>query len=188
LIDHARGDGLEGLITLIGVRFTTGRYDASLAVNLVFRKLGYQPPPCRTGNTPVWGGQIDDLERCVQSAAARLPNHLGIEVARALVHNYGSAYGEIREYFPGSPELAETIGATTTLKAEVIHAVRKEMAQKLTDVVFRRTDLATAGIPPGDEVSITASLMAAETGWSQTRLLAEIEEVDRSSTLGRPEA
>lgn len=185
LIDHERTEQLQGLITLIGVRFTTGRYEASRAIDLVFKKLGYAPPQCRTAATPVWGGHIENLEETIKTTATRCPS-LSPEVVRALVQNYGSAVGEIEAVFSGGPELAETIGNTSTLKAEVIHAVRVEMAEKLADVAYRRTDLATAGLPQAGEIATAADLMATEKGWSEQRRLEEIDEVNRYSLLKRP--
>ncbi len=40
------------------------------------------------------------------------------------------------------------------LKAEVLHAVRSEMAQRLTDLVFRRTELDMAGPGPHTDESL----------------------------------
>ncbi len=185
LVDHADSDGREGLITLIGVRFTTGRHEASRAVDLVFRKLGYRGPRCRTAETPVWGGDITDLEAMTRDISRSLFERGDQEVARALALNYGSSYEELADCFREAPELAKTIGESTTLRAEVVHAVREEMAQTLSDVIFRRTDLATAGLPGGAELSIASGLMAAEKGWGRARLEQELEEASRSPILAR---
>src|SRR5690606_39335094 len=40
IVDHAKQHQLEGLITVIGVRYTTARGVAEQAVNLAFEKLG----------------------------------------------------------------------------------------------------------------------------------------------------
>jgi glycerol-3-phosphate dehydrogenase len=58
-------------------------------------------------------------------------------------------------------------------------AVREEMAIKLTDFVFRRTDI---GTPPGPKramVQDAARLMGAELGWDTRRQESEVEEVMR---------
>ena len=59
-----------------------------------------------------------------------------------------------------APESEETIGASDTLKAEVMHAVRAEMTVKLEDCVFRRTELGTAGDPGSEAFETCASLWA----------------------------
>ena len=59
----------------------------------------------------------------------------------------------------------------------MIHGVRQEMAQKLSDIVFRRTDLGTAGHPGDAALQTCAELMAAELGWNDTRRYQELAEV-----------
>jgi glycerol-3-phosphate dehydrogenase len=99
-------------------------------------------------------------------------------VLRSWAHNYGSAYVEVKRYTEESPELAETLGHSKVAKAEVVHAVRQEMAQKLSDVVFRRTDLGTGGHPGEDALAACAQLMARELEWDQRRLGQELAEVN----------
>jgi glycerol-3-phosphate dehydrogenase len=59
VVDH-RASGLPGLVTIIGVRYTTARQTAAEAVDVVFQQLGYSlPPACRTDRTPLTTG-LDD--------------------------------------------------------------------------------------------------------------------------------
>ena len=63
------------------------------------------------------------------------------------------------------------------LKAEVVHGVRMEMAQRLTDVVLRRSDLGTGAHPGAAVVAECARLMAGELGWDAARVERELAEV-----------
>ncbi|NJO38477.1 MAG: FAD-dependent oxidoreductase, partial [Rhizobiales bacterium] len=58
LIDHARVDGIDGLVTLIGVRFTTGRYEAEQAIDIIAERLGTGRGPSRTAYMPLKGGDL----------------------------------------------------------------------------------------------------------------------------------
>ena len=81
--------------------------------------------------------------------------------------------------------MAEKFGATDVLRAEVVHAIREEMAVKLQDVVFRRTELGTAKNPGVAAIEECADLMAEELEWSQHKYEEEIREVlDIFSTRG----
>ncbi len=53
LHDHQAEDGVAGLVTVQGVKYTTARGVAEKAVDLVFRRLGRPEPPCRTMETPL---------------------------------------------------------------------------------------------------------------------------------------
>jgi glycerol-3-phosphate dehydrogenase len=60
--------------------------------------------------------------------------------------------------------------------AEIRHGIREEMAQTLSDVVFRRTTLALAGTPEEDSLTDAAAIMSTELGWDSTRKQREISE------------
>ncbi|MBI5742151.1 MAG: glycerol-3-phosphate dehydrogenase/oxidase [Nitrospirae bacterium] len=177
LVDHANEHGIEGLVTLIGARFTTAKRDASEAVSLIFNKLGRRAPASAIDETPIYGGRIDRFEEFITHESRRYSHIFGEDVMRSLLHNYGSEYTELIRYVEENPGTAETIGDSGVIKAEVLHAVREEMAQKLGDVVFRRTDLAAGGYPGDDELRYCAEMMAAEKGWDDARIREEITEV-----------
>jgi glycerol-3-phosphate dehydrogenase len=177
LIDNLAVNGIDGLITLIGVRFTTARGMAEKAIDLVFHKLGLKAPKSRTSITPIHGGDFDVFDELVQQALRQHAKTVDAETMPPLLHNHGSAYKEVLAYLTEDPCLAEKVGDTRILKAEVIHAIRREMAVKLSDVVFRRTDMGTGGNPGDEALQICASLMAAELGWDPARRRAELEEV-----------
>lgn len=177
LIDHSKVHGLDNLVTLIGVRFTTGRWEAVGAVDLVFRKLGADPPPSRTAQTPVQGGDIDDWSDLVQRAVAEHGRSLGEDVVRSLAHNYGSDFGRICAYVDENPDLGERIGDTPTIKAQVVHAVRHEMAHTLADVVFRRTDLATGRYPGRAALEQCARILHNERTLSEAEAARQLQVV-----------
>ena len=62
VVDHKATQGLHGLISVIGVKWTTARDVAQVAVDTVFHMLGKTPPPCTTGTTPLPGGNIPSME------------------------------------------------------------------------------------------------------------------------------
>jgi glycerol-3-phosphate dehydrogenase len=177
LWDHEKIHGVEGLVTLIGVRATTARGVARKAVDLVFRKLGKRAPKSRTETTPIHGGRIESFEDFLAGAIRHRPPGMDGEVMRCLVHNHGSGYGEILDNIGENAEWAERVGTSPVIKAEVVHAVREEMARKLGDVVFRRTDLGTGDYPGEDALRTCADLIAAELGWNEARVQQEVDDV-----------
>ncbi len=183
LIDHADTHRVNGLVTLIGVRATTARGMAEKAVNLVFGKLGRRPPESKTETTPIFGGRIDHFDDYLGREVERRPYGLDRDVLDALIHNYGSEYQGVLKYIDGNPEMARRLGNTAVLKAEVVHAVREEMAGKIGDVLFRRTDLGTGGDPGEDAVQACARVMASELAWDDSRVREELREAAREFTL-----
>lgn len=179
IIDHARDHGTEGLVTVIGMRYTTARVIAKNAVDLVFKKLRRKAPPSSTAVTPIYGGETECFDDFLRRATEARPPGLDAEVMHALLRNHGSQYRDVLKYLDEDPTWAETVEGSTLTKAEVIHAVREEMAQKLGDVVFRRTGLGTTGNPGESALRTCAALMAAELGWDKTRMQEELDQVGK---------
>ena len=109
----------------------------------------------------------------MENSDVRLASRAAEQVAR----NHGSDWPSVLRLAREVPGLAETLGPSQTLGAEVVYAMRHEMAQTLADCVFRRTDIATAGDPGEATLRACAELMAAELGWSSPRQERELEEV-----------
>ncbi|MGE5753912.1 MAG: FAD-dependent oxidoreductase [Deltaproteobacteria bacterium] len=179
LFDHGKIHGIEGVITLIGVRATTARGMAEKAVDLALEKTGEKPRKSDTETTPIFGGRIEDFEGFLEGVKKARPHGLDPGIIEALVRNYGCEYPRVLQYIGENPELAQRVGNSTVLKAEVVHAVREEMAAALGDVVFRRTDLGTGGYPGEEALRACAGLMASELGWDGNRVRGEIEEVKK---------
>jgi glycerol-3-phosphate dehydrogenase len=179
LRDHQAEDGLAGLLTVVGVKFTTARDVAAKSIDLAIRKLGLPSRTSLSHQTPIHGGQIEKFDDYLKAETQTRPCGLKPEVVKHLVQNYGASYSELLRYDKENPDWKGTLGAgTEVLQAEVVHGMREEMALKLADVVMRRTELGTAG-PPGKAVlQKCAHLMAAELGWNQARVQAEIAEVE----------
>lgn len=53
LLDHEALDGVPGLVSVQGVKYTTARGVAEEAIDLVLRRLGRPPTPCRTDAVPL---------------------------------------------------------------------------------------------------------------------------------------
>lgn len=173
-----REQGLQGLISVVGVKYTTARNVAQKVVDWVFQSWGKKLPKSKSSVTPLHGGEISQFTTFLQAEIAKRPYGLGEELIRPLVYNYGSAYPEVLKYLSAN-EYEGLEARLSVLKAEVLHGVREEMAQKLSDVVFRRTELGSAGYPGNEALNICAETMGAELGWSSTKIQQELQEVER---------
>jgi glycerol-3-phosphate dehydrogenase len=177
VVDHSRSQGVDGLITQIGVRLTTARGVAERVVNLVFRKLRRPAPPCSTANRPVHGGTTGPFEAFRAGLAQRELRDQPALVVRSLAHNYGSEVGRVLAHCRSHPRGWERLGGSHVLGGEVLHAVKEEMALRLADVVFQRTDLGTGDDPGLPALRATAELMGEMLDWSNERVDSELGEV-----------
>lgn len=175
--DHGEEGSLDGLISVVGVKFTEARYVADKVVDLVFKKLGKTAPKSTTAITPLHGGQIQRLEAFVAQEVRRRSGEVGAEVVQHLISRYGSAYPAVLKYLGSDVASGQPLtDMSLVIKAEVLHGVREEMAVKLADVIFRRTALGMAGHPGDSCLRDCARIMAQELGWSSAKAQSEVEE------------
>ncbi len=170
VIDHEWQDGLRGLMTIEGVKYTTAPAIARdvkhllVAKNIISRDRGIG------GCHPAVGRPHSFTEQeLINTYGQRLP-HIeqiygpdSVDVFRIMAEDEMA-----RGYLRVTPPL---------LKAEVLHFVREEMALKLTDVILRRSDCGTNGCPTRLELQEIAGVMARELGWDTTTINREVDGV-----------
>jgi glycerol-3-phosphate dehydrogenase len=167
VIDHQKKNGLSGLISVLGVKYTTARVVAEQAMDLAVNQLGMKTKKCQTHTTPVRGGKIDDFGDFLRHALAGVPRPINKKSIEHLVYTYGSEYQKLLECVQSRPDLARRIDPPLPVTvAEVQHAIQYEMALTLADVVGRRTELGATGLPSGTALQ-----------WSPERQQQEIDSV-----------
>ena len=172
--DHA-GDGVEGLFSVAGTKYTTARAVAQDVVDTVVRKLTGNYAPCRTAATPLPGGHVRDVALAIAEARRDYDDLLPSDTIPHLVAGYGSAYREVADLARSHPEWSARLAKDSpVVGAELIWAVRHEMALTLCDAVLRRTPLGALGYPGDAAVTQAASMVGRELGWSDEHQRAEI--------------
>jgi glycerol-3-phosphate dehydrogenase len=83
------------------------------------------------------------------------------------------------------PELGRSLAEGVPVSgAQVLEAIRHEMALTLEDVVVRRTGAGAAGHPGEEVVRRCAELMQTELGWTAERVEDEVAAVRRFYDIG----
>ncbi len=173
--DHAAQGGPEGLISVIGGKWTTSRHLAETVLALAGRKLGRKLPRCVTATVPLPGGAIGNFAAFVAAARLRYPGH-DAATLQHLARNYGARMGEVLHLADADPALARPLAdGLPELGAQVVHAVRAEMAVQLEDLVLRRSGLGTLGNPGETAIIGAAGLMARLLGWDRAERMRQVE-------------
>ena len=173
IIDHG-----NGAITSVGVKFTTARAVAERTVRAAAVRLGRRLSPSRTAIMPLPGAAIADHEALAIETGRALHMDVPLPVIRHLIRLYAEGAADIIHLTHERPDLQAPVASSAeTLKAEVVHVIRHEMALRLSDVVVRRTGLGSAGKPPEDALSVAAQVAASELGWDDARTSREIADV-----------
>ena len=179
VLDH-RTEGVDGAVTVIGVKYTTARGVAEEVTGVIARSLGKRVPASRTATTPLPGAGIADHEALAIVAARDAGVDLSPGAIRHLITLYADATPRIIRLMTDRSALAIPVaGGVPTLGAEVLYVIRSEMALRLADIVVRRTGLGSARKPPDAAIAACAGIAAAELGWDAARTADEIAAVHR---------
>jgi glycerol-3-phosphate dehydrogenase len=177
IYDHGRENGLEGIISVSGVKFTEARYVAEKVVDLVFAKLNRKSRKSQSSVTPAYGGEIERLNDFILGEIRRKIFGLSPIDVQNLISSYGSAYTEVLENSDKLGELGLVSSGEFIRKAKILQAIREEMAHNLSDVLFRRTDLGMNGRVDNEYLTNCAEIMAQELNWSSGKIKEEVGEV-----------
>ena len=177
--DHAT-QGVEGLLSVAGTKFTTARRVAEGVTDTIFSKLKKKSVPCRTSTTPLPGGSLRDIGLAIADARREFDEGLPTDTIPHLIAAYGSRYRDVMEIAATCADWRTRLaGDSPVIGAELVLAARKEMAPTLADIVIRRTPLGALGHPGSAALARAAEIVAGEHGWSDQRRQQEIEAVDR---------
>jgi glycerol-3-phosphate dehydrogenase len=173
--DHA-GDGVEGLLSVAGAKYTTARAVAEEVVDRILRTRPGPAAPCRTASTPLPGGHVRDAALTVADARREYDSLVPPDTIPHLVGAYGSRYREVMEVARSRPEWCTRLADTSpVIGGELVWAARHEMAETLCDGVLRRTPLGALGYPGDQAAARAAEIMGAERRWTEERKRLELD-------------
>ena len=179
--DHIIEESESGLQTIAGGKWTTYRKMAQDSVDQAIKLFGLSAPKpdCQTENLPIVGGadynEKGDLDLIKKYAFDE-------DVATHLNQTYGDQAVKV------SALAAEGYGAGLLenhpiLEAEVLYAVRHEMAERIIDVLARRLSVALLDTEAARmAVPRVRDIMANELGWSKERCNEETELAEKRLT------
>ena len=171
IVDHAE-EGFEGMLSVIGGKYTTSRELAEMVIDKVCEKLGNRIA-CTTKELRLAGGEIDDMTRFLGEATRDMAA-FGAPAADLIARHYGTAYTGVVELAKQNPAWAKPFGHDDEVAAQVVYAIREEMALTLSDIVFRRMGMGSLGHPGADALRLCASIAQAELGWSDAKKEEEL--------------
>lgn len=185
--EHRIVESATGLISIVGGKLTTYRQMAAEVVDHAVRRLRRldgrpQPPPARTDQDPLPGGAARDV-----AVVTRDIEREGFSpvTAEHLVQMFGSEAPALARLAQSDPQLKRPIvPGHPSMRAEIVHAIRREMALTLSDLLIRRTHIAYEARGHGvAEAAEILELAAHHLGWDAARqateLTAYLKDVER---------
>lgn len=161
-------DGIQGMITVEGGKYTTSRSLAREVLRVISAKLNRVLSDAVSDNLYLSGCEIRDMKQFM------IRQHLNYkdfsrETVEYISRNYGTESQIVFRIARGDSRYAEVISHDGELLAEVVYAIQYESAMTLCDIMLRRTGTGTLGNPGRVVTEKVASLAAEMLGWDERR-------------------
>jgi glycerol-3-phosphate dehydrogenase len=170
VIDHTK-DGMRGLLSIVGVKWTTACDVGARAAARACRLLRRPVQPTRPRILEEGGSPI-----CRAPGSPAVP-----ELEPALLAHLESIYSsnQVIALLREDPMfMARVVPDMPVVMGQVVYAVRDEMALHLRDVVKRRLPLSLSNELDHAALLACATVMARELRWSRREMMTEVEEVE----------
>jgi glycerol-3-phosphate dehydrogenase len=180
IFDHEQ-DGLPGLITVEGGKYTTSRNLAENVLKAVNKKFGRSSRSV-TAARHLAGCEIPDLEAFTAEAKSTYRD-LPEQSIDFLARLYGTELNAVMEIAYSNPSYKTALDNEGEILAQVLYAVREEMACTLMDILIRRTGIGSLGYPGAEVLQTVARVAGQELHWDQARLDRELEIAESSLSI-----
>jgi glycerol-3-phosphate dehydrogenase len=175
-------DGLKGLITVEGGKYTTSRSLAENVVRMVVRKLELGSYKSKTAKIYLAGCEIKKINSFIKSAIFENED-FPEKTIEYVSQVYGTEYTDVLKIARHQPDLATPLNADGEILAQVVFAIRQEMARTLTDILLRRTGIGTLGHPGKEVLQQVTEIAARELNWDQDRIDQEWKVAEKVLTV-----
>ena len=179
IFDHEQ-DGLSGLLTVEGGKYTTSRNLAENVLKTVNKKFG-RKTKSMSARQHLAGCEIRDLDAFV-AAAKSAYREFPESTVDYLARMYGTELPQVMEIARSEKRLGDALNPDGEMPAQVQYATRHEMARTLMDVLIRRTGIGMFGHLGQEALEKVAAVAAAELNWSQTKIDSEINLANKALT------
>ncbi len=171
-------EGLDGLFTVEGGKYTTSRQLAVEVVEKIEKKLKQKFPKFDSSEQYLSGCEIKDMTVFMKNLHKQYTGFLP-ETIEYLGKNYGTECHEIFNLARQDPKLATVLNTDGEILAEVVFAIQNESALTLSDILFRRTGLGGWGNPGNEVLRKVAELAATLLHWDESKYNREMEIVKK---------
>jgi glycerol-3-phosphate dehydrogenase len=179
-------DGINGLVTTEGGKYTTSRNLAENVLKLIAKKLNKKLPKTITDKAYLSGCEINDIDLFLETIKKN-NSDFSAKTVEYLGKNYGLEYDRVLGIARENKGLAKPVNDDGEILAQVVYAVRHEMAKTLNDILFRRTGIGTLGHPGETVLRLVARTAAKELRWNASRIKQELARAHAAFAVPRPD-
>lgn len=180
VIDHKSSNGVDGLVTALGAKYTTGRKVSALSMKVIDKKLqtlGKQV--VSLSKQKLHGSDYESYRDLLVSTLTKYEADYSRNTLEHLLMCYGSEVSAFLASIKDKLKLQQRIcSSQEDLLGQVVWGIEREQAVTLDDVIFGRTSLGLLGIS-SDELRAVSKLMAEHLEWSQAEMEKQLDSTQK---------
>jgi glycerol-3-phosphate dehydrogenase len=169
-------NGISGLITVEGGKYTTSRRLAEKAINKVIKILQLPNRSSSSEKTFLYNCEIDNYSKFVEDHIQKY-SFLKPNQVEYLCKSYGNELDAVLELMNENLEYKQIVNEDGENLAQVVYACRFESAKTLSDILLRRTGIALLGNPGKEIIEKVAEIAAKELSWVKEKKDSEIQQM-----------
>ncbi len=159
-------DGIKGLITVEGGKYTTSRNLAQQVIKMVHKKFNRREKPSITYNVYLAGSEIRNMHEFMKKQHLHF-NDFDKYTVEYISRNYGTFSRQVFELARRNQNLKSQVSHDGEILAEVVYAIDFEMAKTFSDILFRRTGIGTLGKPNPQILEKVMQIAAQKLNWNE---------------------
>ncbi|HUW94084.1 MAG TPA: glycerol-3-phosphate dehydrogenase/oxidase [Bacteroidales bacterium] len=166
-------DGIGGMITIEGGKYTTSRSLATEVLKMISLKLDKTLSDPVSDNLYLSGCEIRDMKQFM------IKQHLNYtdfsrQTIEYVSRNYGTDSKVVFQIARDNPGFSEVISHDGEILAEIVYAIKYESARTLRDIMLRRTGTGTLGNPGRVIIDKIVAIAAEMLNWNRQKTDEEI--------------
>lgn len=165
-------DGIEGMITVEGGKFTTSRSLASEVLKMISGKLNKTLLDSVSDNLYLSGSEIRDMKQFMIKQYLNYTD-FNKQTVEYVSRNYGTDSKVVFQIARDNKRYAEVVSHDGEILAEIVYAIKYESAKTLGDIMLRRTGTGTLGNPGKDIIDKITAIAAEMLNWNDKRIAEE---------------
>lgn len=168
VLDNAE-EGIEGLITVEGGKYTTSRGLAFHVMNLIQKKIDKKLCNSYSYKLYLSGCEIKDMNEFMRKQHLQYDDFFGNDTVEYVSRNYGTQSHTVFQIAQENSKYAEVVSHDGELLSEVVYAIKHESAMTLKDILLRRTGIGTLGKPKEEFIQKVIKVASELLKWNDER-------------------
>lgn len=166
IVDHQSRDGLSGLISVEGGKYTTSRGLAEQVLELIGKLSGWNVHRMDTSTMTLEGCVASGYEEFLTELLQRFGHEYRPETIAYYASNYGLEADNLLSLGLQLPDGKHLLTADGEIMAEIDYVLEGELVYTLSDLLLRRTGIGWMGQPPDLWMRKFAAKLGSRFNWS----------------------